>query len=142
MRIFLDQPLKQWLTGEKRREDENTKIWISRERKELFRWNKKHFSQFFKGYHLVKNKNLIENSGHSFNKFAMCQFAVCRKNIYRFNFSIVKKITLNFWSSSPILKILICGISSSARYLKKVIKPLMPGHTNWNRLDVKRCRFV
>ena len=25
-------------------EDENTQIWISRERKELFRWNKKHFS--------------------------------------------------------------------------------------------------
>ena len=27
-----------------RAEDENTKIWISQERKELFRWNKKHFS--------------------------------------------------------------------------------------------------
>ena len=32
----------------------NTKIWISRERKELFRWNKKYFSQFLKGYHLMK----------------------------------------------------------------------------------------
>ena len=31
---------------EKRGEDENTKIWISQERKELFRWNKKHFSVF------------------------------------------------------------------------------------------------
>ena len=31
-----------------------TKIWISRERKELFRWNKKHFSWFLKGYRLVK----------------------------------------------------------------------------------------
>ena len=30
-----------------------TKIWISLERKELFRWNKRHFSQFLKGYHLV-----------------------------------------------------------------------------------------
>ena len=29
-----------------------TKIWISRERKELFRWNKKHFSEILKGYHL------------------------------------------------------------------------------------------
>ena len=29
---------------EKRGEDENRKIWISQERKELFRWNKKHFS--------------------------------------------------------------------------------------------------
>ena len=32
-----DQPLKQWLTGRKRGGDENTKIRISRERKELFR---------------------------------------------------------------------------------------------------------
>ena len=31
-----------------------TKIWISRERKELFRWNKKHLSQFLKGYYLVR----------------------------------------------------------------------------------------
>ena len=44
LRFFLDQPPKQWLTGEKRGEDGNTKIWISPERKELFRWNKIHFS--------------------------------------------------------------------------------------------------
>ena len=37
----MDQPPKQWLTGEKWGENENTKIWISWERKELFRWNKK-----------------------------------------------------------------------------------------------------
>ena len=42
LRFFLNQPLKQWLTGKKRGEDENTKIWISQERKELFRWNQKH----------------------------------------------------------------------------------------------------
>ena len=29
---------------EKIEEKENTKIWISWERKELFRWNKKYFS--------------------------------------------------------------------------------------------------
>ena len=39
---------------EKGREDGNTKIWISRERKELFRWNKNHFSWIFEGYHLVR----------------------------------------------------------------------------------------
>ena len=49
---------------EKRGEDENTENWISRERKELFRWNKKYLSKFLMGYHFVKNKNLIENSGH------------------------------------------------------------------------------
>ena len=66
LRFFLDQPLKQWLTGRKRGEEENTKTWISQERKELFRWNKKHFSYFLKGYHLVINKNLIKIAGTSF----------------------------------------------------------------------------
>ena len=41
-----------------------TKNWISQEQKELFGSNKKHFSQFLKDYHLVKNKNLMKNSGH------------------------------------------------------------------------------
>ena len=30
------------------------KNWKTRERKELFRWNKKHFPLFLMGYHLVK----------------------------------------------------------------------------------------
>ena len=33
---------------------ENTNVWVSRERKELFRVDKKHFSQFLKGYHSLK----------------------------------------------------------------------------------------
>ena len=44
LRFFLDQTLKQWLTAEKRAEDKNTKNWITREWKELSRWNKKPFS--------------------------------------------------------------------------------------------------
>ena len=44
LRFIFDHPLKQWPTGRKRGKDRNTKNWISRERKELFRWNKKHFS--------------------------------------------------------------------------------------------------
>ena len=36
-----------------------TKIWISREGKEVLRWNKKHFSWFLKGYNLVKNKKNV-----------------------------------------------------------------------------------
>ena len=39
---------------EKGSEDGNTKIWISRERKELFSWNKNTFSWIFEGYHLVR----------------------------------------------------------------------------------------
>ena len=42
--FLLNRTLMQWLTGKKREEEENTKIWISREQKELFIWNKKHFS--------------------------------------------------------------------------------------------------
>ena len=44
LRFFLDQLLRQWLTGKKRGEDKNTNIWISWVRKELFWWNIKHFS--------------------------------------------------------------------------------------------------
>ena len=44
IRLMLDQPLQQWLTGWKRGEVQNTKIWISGEQEELLRWNKKHFS--------------------------------------------------------------------------------------------------
>ena len=43
-RFIFHQPLKQWLTGRTRWEEGNTNIWISRERKDLFRWNKKYFS--------------------------------------------------------------------------------------------------
>ena len=43
LRLFLNQPLKEWLTLKKRVEDKNTKVWISREWREIFRWNKKRF---------------------------------------------------------------------------------------------------
>ena len=42
-----------------------TKIWISWEWKELFRWNKKNiFHGFWRPIIWWKNKNLIKNSGH------------------------------------------------------------------------------
>ena len=50
-------------------EDENTKIWKSRERNELFGWNKKCFSLFLKDYHLVKNKNLIKIADINFKEY-------------------------------------------------------------------------
>ena len=31
--------------------------------KKAFRWNKNHFSQYLKGYHLVKKIKICENSG-------------------------------------------------------------------------------
>ena len=46
LRFILDQVLNQWLTVRKRGEDGNAKIWIPRERKELFRWNKTSFIDF------------------------------------------------------------------------------------------------
>ena len=33
LRLFLDQPVMQWLTGRKTAEDRNTQIWISQEQK-------------------------------------------------------------------------------------------------------------
>ena len=66
IRFILDQPLKQWLTRRNRGEDGNTKIWISREWKELFRWNKIQFSYFLKGYYLVKNKKWWKIADTSF----------------------------------------------------------------------------
>ena len=44
LRFIFDDPLKQWPTGRKRGKDRKTKSRISRERKEPFRLNKKHFS--------------------------------------------------------------------------------------------------
>ena len=41
-----------------------TKNWISRERKELFRWNKKHSLCFLRAKSWWKNKNLLKNRGH------------------------------------------------------------------------------
>ena len=46
LRFSFNHPPKQWSTGRKRGEDRNTNIWISQERKEFFRWNKKHFIVF------------------------------------------------------------------------------------------------
>ena len=66
-RFIFDQPPGQWRTRGKRGEDRNTKISISREQKELFRWNKKHCSWFLKGYHLMRNKIFIKNSRHKLN---------------------------------------------------------------------------
>ena len=56
---------------EKGKEYRNTNIWISRERKELFRWNKKHFSKLFKDYHLVKKWKI---KGTSFTPLAINKY--------------------------------------------------------------------
>ena len=63
-KILFGSTAKAMADREKTRGRWNTKTWISPEQKELFRWNKKHFSYFSKGYHLVINKNLIKNSRH------------------------------------------------------------------------------
>ena len=47
-KIFLWSNSKAMADWEKKREDKNTKIWISQEGKELFRWNKKHISYFWR----------------------------------------------------------------------------------------------
>ena len=54
-----------WIWEVRKGREKITKIWISRELKELFRWNKKHFFIVFEGLSFgEKNKNFIKNSGH------------------------------------------------------------------------------
>ena len=48
----------------KRGEDGNTKIWISREWKELFSWNKKHFFIVFEGLSFGEKLKFDKKSGH------------------------------------------------------------------------------
>ena len=66
---------------EKRVEDGNTKIWISREQKELFRWNKNNFWRVIIWW---KNKNLMKIVDTSLNDICsrkylkyVCVKAVC-----------------------------------------------------------------
>ena len=68
---FLDQALKQWLTRRKREEDGNTKIWISSEQKEIFRWNKKHLLSCRKELQVALFKNWINVLGFK-NYFSTC----------------------------------------------------------------------
>ena len=52
-------PFVFWIQKVWKGREKITKNWISREKKELFRWNKKHFSVFTIIW--WKNKNLIKN---------------------------------------------------------------------------------
>ena len=54
LKFEFDHLHKQWLTEEKRVEEENTKMWISWEWK-WNKFNKKNFSWLFLNSHLVKN---------------------------------------------------------------------------------------
>ena len=51
-----------FVSGKCRKEVKNYKNLISRERKQLFRWNKNNFHSFWKAIIWWKNKNLIKNS--------------------------------------------------------------------------------
>ena len=96
LRLFLHQALGQWLTEKEGGEDENTKIWISRKGKELFRWNKKTFFIVFEGLPTIwwkikirvmfslkrKPSNFCFHSIFIFNKkeAQSCQSATCPWN--------------------------------------------------------------
>ena len=62
LRFTSHHPQKQWLTERKRREDRNTKIWISWE-KEIFRWN-----TFFAGFEKLSFGEM-KNSKHKLEFF-------------------------------------------------------------------------
>ena len=87
--FMLDQPLKQWLTRRKRGEDRNTKIWIPREGKELFRWNEKHFYTppwsfftFFKLYECHQIAERIISDGRYLKSLKLSVLVTERKNFF------------------------------------------------------------
>ena len=54
LRFIIYHPLKQWSTGRKRGTDRNTKIWISREQKELLNEIKSIFHSFWRAINIMK----------------------------------------------------------------------------------------
>ena len=103
-RFIFDQPLKQWLREAKRGEDRNTKIWISWERKQLFRWNKKsHY--YHTTYHFIILQMCTINDSHMmYSSWDM----KCNKQ--------------NFWSFSTIF----CPFTPLTTWKIKILK-------NWKR---------
>ena len=61
--FFLAQPLKQWLTRKRERKTKTLKFKYLKNEKS-FLDEIKNILQFLKSYHLMKDKNLIKNSGH------------------------------------------------------------------------------
>ena len=61
LRFILEQALKQWLIGRKRGKMETQKFKYL-ENEKCFLDEIKNIFQFLKGYHFVKNKNLLKNS--------------------------------------------------------------------------------
>ena len=72
-----------------------TKIWIPRERKELFRWNGNVFHSFWRTIVWWKYKNLIKNRRRIYydNWIAFCSFVFKTKliSLFSFHWKILKK---------------------------------------------------
>ena len=67
LRFIFNQPLKQWLAEKKERKTEIEKFKYLENEKSFLDEKKKHFSWSLKGYHLVRNINLIKKiAGNSF----------------------------------------------------------------------------
>ena len=94
LRFIFEHPPKQWPAGRKRGKERNAKIWISRERKELFRWNKKHSSYFLKGYHLVKKYKFDENSGQKLSGWFFLHW-------FQDIFMVLKNKKINCFTQKP-----------------------------------------
>ena len=62
----------------RKREEDNIKTWTPRDREELFRWNKKHFIQYFKDFLLVKYGEIADIT---FNWFFFFNFGIIYDSI-------------------------------------------------------------
>ena len=102
LKFFSDQPLRQWLTGEKRTGDENTKIWISQERKELFRWNKKISHSFWRAIIWWKIKTWQKIADTSFNN----------------TFCLIS------WEAKKILILRLCPLTEIVHFYGKIMQKM------------------
>ena len=90
------------------------KIWISREQKKLFRWSKKHFSLFLKGYHLGKNKNLTKNSRQKLYIYFNCTSEVYLKyTSFQKKLKSINKVLLKYRQSTFLFFLFLYFIYNS-----------------------------
>ena len=80
-----------------------TKIWISQERKELFRWNGNIFHSFWRTIIWWKNKNLIKNRRRIYydSWIAFCSFVFKTKlvNLFSFHWKVLKNWNIKTMTS-------------------------------------------
>ena len=121
LRFIFDHLLKQWPTVQKRGKGRNTKLWISRERKELYRWNKSIFHSFWRAIIWWKNKNLMKIADTSFKVIIQREGEkpqTSRRTFIGHHKKLPKELTTKFlYLESPTISA-SCGVKRYMRYIR------------------------